>query len=425
MLFIFSVFIIMTLFLIKICTKDRIYRWFYYLMVIGFTIYSGVGIFTEAKEIEHNAFVYLIQFMLFLVFFMFGSIAVRKVRTYDYMPFLDDLTEKKFIYVMAAIYISTYVYCCIFSGVTFAQLINIQSLFTNYKATTFAVRVARRNNVLYNVITNQVASISAPFFYIALYNKRKNHRYFLAMYCLPILLAILADGYISRNKIAVHIAFIYIYFCVERIIPKNFAKKIVLIAIPLMLFLFAVLQNIRSGNSSEIGFGDSIKDLILSEVEYPKYYDYCVRKSKEINTINFLIYIFIVWVPSQFYHYIGITVPNLAYSFTEAVIGLSYGETNNYYILLPSVLGEALMLFGKYAAFLYGLIYGVFSTWFLKVLKGHDCLYYLMIYYLLDFFRQFRGGSQYVISAWETQIIPFILIIIIASIPYEKKRRRP
>ena len=79
------------------------------------------------------------------------------------------------------------------------------------------------------------------------------------------------------------------------------------------------------------------------------------------------------------------------------------------------------MLFGKYAAFIYGLIYGVFSTWFLKILKAHDCLYYLMLYFLLDFFRQFRGGSQYVISVWETQLIPLIIIVAIATSIYKRK----
>lgn len=397
--------------LVHISVKDYTYRAFYYLMLVGFTIYSGVGILTEYENIRQNAYLYMLQFFLFIFAFFAGSHLVVKYRVHYYMKSLDRIALYKCISVLGMIYIFTFVYRCIFSGVSLEDLLNIQELFVNYNATDFATRVVRRNDVIYTIVTNQIASVTAPFYFIMLYNNRKKHIKFLILYLFPILLELLADGYLSRNKIAVYLVFIYLYLVQEKIISIRLAKVFAIIGIPIFLFMFAVLANVRLGINEGNGFWASIRDLILSEVGYPQYYDYCVAKGEDISLLNFLLYIITICIPSQITNIFNISTPNLAYSLTEAVTGLSYAQTNNYYILLPSVLGEALMLFGKYFAFLYGAIYGVISTWFLKILKGHKCLKYFMIYYLLDFFRQFRGGSQYVISAWETRIIPMIIIV--------------
>lgn len=414
-----ALFVIGLLFLIiyiKLEKCDFVYKIFLYLMVIGFTVYSGVGILFQYDSIENNAFLYLIQFFLFCILFFIASYIVRKYRIHYYMPNLDDIAGTKIILVLGITYILCYVYACIFSGVDFSNFLNIKQLFVDYSATTFAVRVARRSSTVYTIVTNQIANITMPFFYIMLYNFRKKPKLFITLYLLPIVLALVADGYISRNKIAVYIAFIFIYLVMEGIIKKRVAAIIVACAVPLLLFAFAMLESIRSGNvSNGVSFWVAIKELIISETEYPKFFDYCADKSKDISLLNYIIYIFVVCIPSQVYSIFGYTTPNLAYSFTEAVIGLSYAETNNYYILLPSVLGEAIMLFGKYFAFLYGFVYGIIATWFLKILKEHSCLKYLLVYYMLDFFRQFRGGSQYVISGWETQLIPLIIIVALIS----------
>lgn len=421
MIFIFTVVLLGAFFYVSRNIKDRVYRYFYYLFLSGFSIYSGFGIFTEYEKIQENAFLYLLQFILFIVLFFLGSQVICKYRVHFYMKDLDLISSNTFIYVLAIIYICTFIYKCIFSGVSITDFFHINDLFTNYTSTPFATRVSRNNNVVYTIITNQISSITMPFFYIALYNIRKKHLKFIILYCIPIILSLLADKYLSRNKIAVYLVFIFIFFIEEELISKRVAKIIVCIAVPTLLFIMALLENIRSGFSFNGNFGSTIKEMISSEMGYPQYYDACASKSKDVSVINFLIYIVIVCIPSQIYKIFGFTIPNLAYSFTEEILGLSYGQSNNYYILLPSVLGEAIMLFGKYFAFVYGFIYGALSTWFLKILKEHRCLKYLMIYYLLDFFRQFRGGSQYVISVWETQLIPLIIIIAI-YITVVKKR---
>ena len=415
--------LLLSCYLIAKIEKDKVYKIFYYLMLLGFSLYSGVGIITEYESIEENALLYLVQFLLFIFSFLAASRITMKINTSSIMVNIDQISSERIIYVIGIIYILTYVYRCLFSGISINELFDIKKLFSTYSTTTFATRVTRRSSLAYNIITNQVASICAPFYYIMLYNLKKKHLTFIVIYMVPVILLTMADGYLSRNRIAVYLAFLFIYLVDEELISKRIARSLVIIGLPIMLFCFSALASIRSRGDINSDIVESIKGVIVSEINYPQYYDYCVNKGKEINSLNFIIYIFIVCIPSQLYTLVGFEAPNLSYSLTEAVTGLSYAETNNYYILLPSVLGEALMLYGKYFAFVHGIIYGVIATMFLKILKEHKCLRYLLIYYLLDFFRQFRGGSQYVISMWEVQLVPLIIIVAVLSAILKGKQK--
>lgn len=419
MLFLFIYILGMTYIITYILFKNKVYKYYYYLFLTGFTIYSGIGIFTEYNKNDEDILLYVFQFLFFIFFFYIGSYFIRKFKIKNKIN-LENINSYKLIYILGGIYILTYVYKCIYSGIEVEDFFNIKKLFLEYKATPFSIRVARRNDVIYSIMINQVATITQPFYYIVLYNLRKKHKLFISLFILPIFLNLLADSYISRNNIAIYLIFLFIFVYKEKVISRRLTKIISILLIPTLLFIFSILSDIRSGSSIDYTLLQHIEKLILEEVSYPKYYNYCITTSSEISILNFILYIFIVCIPSQIYKFFNFVPPNLAYSFTETILGLNYGETNNYYILLPSVLGEAFILFGEKFAFFYGAIYGIISMLFLKILKKYKYLEYLMIFYLLDFFRQFRGGSQYVISAWETKLIPMIIIMIFMKILNKK-----
>lgn len=410
-LFLMIIFDIILCFFSKIYIKEKTHKIFMYLAILGFTIYSGIGIQIYSNKIDGPT-VYFFQYILFLVVFFFFVFFSSKLKKNKLLNGLDNLLESKIFMIFVVIYFFTFIYELSFSGMKL-NISNLINIFSEYKATAFAVRVLRRENVIYSLIVNQIRSICTPFFYIFLYKHKDNILIFISLYLFPILCDTLANSYLSRNKIAVHLVFIFIYLILERKISKKLAKIITVFLIPVMLFYFSLMAQKRLGVNNSDGFFQSILNLVSSEIEYPSLYNYCLAANKEVSLVNFIGYILLVCIPSQLYKYIGLTVPNLAYTFTKYVIGLSYGQTNNYYILLPSVLGESIMLFGKYFAWMYAIIYGVISTWFLRILRSRECLKYYLVYFLLDFFRQFRGGSQYVISTWETQLIPLIIIVFI------------
>lgn len=385
------------------------------LFIVGFSIYSGMGIVLYNIS---NEVLYFIQFILFSIMFM-GVSYLKKDKTTGVLSGTDFVNEHHtlFIYAMSVIYLITFIYPLILGRMTVKDLLNVVSVFTDYTATPFSVRVARRSNMFYTIMTNQVRNICVPFFYLLLYRFRKKPKRFVFMFLLPVLLKTVADGYLSRNNIAVYVAFIFVYLVMEGYLNKKIAIVIAVVSIPMGLSILNLLAAVRTGGSFEFSIntiGKNISALIDSECSYPIYYNACDSMFDLRKTFSFFIYIFLVIVPSQFYSFIGLSVPNLAYSFTETVLGMSYGA-QDYYIVLPSVLGEATILFGKYFAWIYGGIYALFAMWFLRVLSRNRSLRYLKLYYMLDFFRQFRGGSQYVLSSWLTTIIPFVLIVHLLS----------
>lgn len=411
------VFVLLTRILFK---SDKTYRYILYLLIAGFTIYSGIGIFMY--DISHK-YLYLFQFVMFSLMFLTTAIRSQKKTSYA-LPGMQTLLDKYnvLIIVLTVVYILTFIYPLFLGNIKLADFLGIRLIFSNYTSTPFSIRVARRNNAFYTIVVNQIRSITAPFFYLLLYKYRKKPILFIALFLFPVYCNTIADSYISRNNIAVNLAFIIIYLVSENYMRKRTAVLIFAIGSPILLAAFSSLFNVRQGgtfNLSFDGFRPAILSIINSECNYPIYYDICVQLSEKVSLLNFILYIVFAWIPSSVFVLLGGTVPNLAYTFTEGVIGLTYGA-RDYYIVLPSVLGESLMLYGDVFAFLHGLFYGIFVFWFYRVLDSHYSLKYLKIFFILDFFRQFRGGSQYVLSSWMTTLVPFIVICYFLTLPDRK-----
>lgn len=396
-------------------TNNNGHKTLSYLFLAGFNIYSGFGIFLFS--IDH-LYLYFANFCLLSLAFFFTIYRSQNMHT-KALSGLESFLEKHriLIIVFAVIYVVTFIYPLFLGKITVSEFFNIKEVFENYRATPFSVRLERKSNFLYSIIVNQLRSITRPFFYLYLYNIKDKHILFIISFILPIYCMTIADGYLSRNNIAVYFAFVILYLIDINLLSKKFALVISCAALPFVLALFYVLANVRLGNGFVFSINslwENVSSIIETECGFPKNYDLCASLSSSISAVNYIIYIFIVCIPSQFYSLFGFSTPNLAYSFTEAFLGLTYGS-NNYYIVLPSVLGEALMLFGDGFAWIYGFIYGACVTWFFRVLKSCSELRYLYLFFLLDFLRQFRGGSQYVISAWMTTLIPFIIIVFLTS----------
>lgn len=397
-----------------VARRNSVHMYMLYLFLAGFTIYSGIGIVLYRND---KQIVYLMNFVLFCLSFIAMGVYSIHHRPSNALYSLKKVIyrQKLILNVLAMGYLLTFLYPFFVESIGFSDLFNVRMLFVEYAATPFALRLARRADPLYVIITNQVKSITAPFFYLYLFRLRKRPVVFCFVFLIPIYLQLIADGYMSRNNLAVNAAFLVMYLIMEGYLSKKLAIIIGICFTPIVLSVFTMLANVRQGGTLAFSFGsiiENIQSLIASECSYPIYYDYCASMTSVSQTINFFIYIAVICIPSALYSFIGIKVPNLAYSFTEAILGMKYGA-KDYYILLPSVLGEAIILFGSEFAWIYGFFYGLLAFWFLRVLSSQEELKFLRLSFMLDFFRQFRGGSQYVLSSWLTKLLPMIVIIYI------------
>jgi len=394
--------------------ENAVHKYMLFLFLGGFTVYSGIGIVLYR---DTDQWLYLLEFSLFCLLFIATGLYSMNHQASMALSSLDNVVNNHTIImtVLALIYPLTFLYPFFAESISLHELFNVRMLFINYAATPFALRLSRRADPIYVIVTNQIRSISAPFFYLYLYKLRKKPVRFILLYVIPINLKMVADGYLSRNNMAVYATFLVVYLIMEGYLSKKLAILLGTCAIPVVLSMFTVLANVRQGGTLSFSFAEiktNIQSLIESECSFPVYYDYCAAMTSFSQTVNFFIYMAIVCIPSALYSLIGFEVPNLAYSFTETVLGMGYGA-RDYYIVLPSVLGEAIILFGTEFAWIYAGFYGLIVHWFLRVLSSYDELKYLRLFFMLDFFRQFRGGSQYVLSSWMTMLLPMIVIVFI------------
>ena len=421
MLLVLFLFIFLFCYGVKTFITEPYHRCCLYLFIAGFSFYSCLGI--VINDIE-NSWVYFGNYILFsIVFFIVGYKSQFLQNNYlQSLDFLVDEYSPLFVSI-SAVYIGTFVFQMIYSGVSFESIFNLKKIFAEYSATAFSIRVDRQNDVLYTIVVNQIRALAKPFFYVTLFIYRKKTLVFISLFLFPVLLQCLANNYMSRNNLAIYVLFVYVYLILEDKINRKIGILLFIIAIPSILSLFYVMASMRLNSSAAFSLSslwDNIYLLIKAESGFPQYYSYCERTN--VSAINFFIYILIVYIPSQLYKVFGLSVPNLAYSFTETVLGMKYGALN-YYILLPSVLGEALILLGRYFAWLYAFFYGFFVFLFLRILVSSVHLKYLLLFFLLDFFRQFRGGSQFVLTSWMTTLVPFIVLILLLNLFVERIKK--
>lgn len=400
----------------RILVKDKTHRILTYIFILGFSVYSGIGL--AFYNIDHT-FLYLGEFVLFMMIFtVFGIRSSRieeKNKSFVFSKGLDRVVENSswFITIMAVIYVLTYIFPLIYPSFNLMEIFNIKALIKNYAVTPFYLRVIRKNDMLYQLITTQLRMLSTPFFFIYLYMKRKNTLLFLLVFLFPIYLETMYNSYLSRNEMAVVFAFIIAYLYKENKMNRKIIIVLILIVVPYILFFFEKLFYSRVGASSgNESIGEGIYNLVIKETTFVKNYDSAADSSSGISIFTFLLYIVTLPIPSFLTNIFGFVKPNLAEALTKNITGLFYGDTG-YYLLLPSVLGEGIIIFNEYFAWVYAFVFAPLAFLFLRKLKSNNVLTYLMYWYILDFARQMRGGSQFILSTWINTLVPFAVIIFL------------
>lgn len=397
--------------------KDKFHKILTCIFIIVFTFYSAVGLAFFADKDMH---LYLIEYCLFVAVFLVCAIISDQLNENASGLFSNDLQNiidklPNLLVIMTGIYLFSYIFPFVYPRLELGQIFNVRGLFFNYRTTSFSLRLNRANDSVYQLVTTQIRLLALPFYYMYLYKKRENTFVFMSLFIIPFYLKSVRDFYLSRNEISMILGFIFIYLVLEKKISKKTAIAILLGGIPPLLFAFGKLYYIRKNTLSGLStFADIICDLFMQEISFVKNYAVCESISSQVNFLDFIIYILTLPIPSSITKLIGFSPPQLAYLLTYEIIGLNFGE-QGYYVILPSVLGEGIIVFNQYFAFLYALIFAPIAFWILRKLKSNKHLTYLLVWYILDFTRQLRGGSQYIISSWINILIPFAVIIFLLN----------
>lgn len=136
----------------------------------------------------------------------------------------------------------------------------------------------------------------------------------------------------------------------------------------------------------------SLQSLIESEIYYPQNYDICKSMYGSESILNFILWLICLPIPSILFP-VKPTV-TIAYNFTYAVSGLQYGSQAYYSSLLPSIVGEGIILLGPWMIGFYGILLGIFIGFYYKFIKKYNSLCVLNLYMLLMILTIGRGGAS-------------------------------
>ena len=393
-------------------------------MLLTIFTYSGVGI---AYESVSNRYIYsYVLFCLGLclaVRFMFHTRFVlgkvnRNIDKTSYNGFDFDYNNRA-ITILAILFMIT-------NGIhLIVPSFNLLKLFRPGLPTSeliYARRATSNSNIIIR-LSGTINTFCLPFFCMYLKKlvdfKKKWIAILLVLFWTY--LSYLQYDYLSRYEIVISIG---LAFCIGAFVYPDgikLVKKYVVIGvvtfIALVPFLYAYID-IRSGNTFEmLSIGKAIQSLIESEIFYPKYYDTCSSIYGSESIINFILWLVCLPIPSVLF-------PNkptvtIAYNFTYAVSGLRYGAQAYYSSLLPSIVGEGIILWGPWLVLFHGLIIGLFIGAYFKFIKKYNSLYVLNVYMVLMILTMGRGGA----SSYMSKLINGTFAMLVWGYVFNKIRR--
>ena len=185
----------------------------------------------------------------------------------------------------------------------------------------------------------------------------------------------------------------------------------------LVSFTFARTGQSYSGES----FIDSLRALVDGETYYPIYYDRILRDGQNlVKPGEFISWLICLPIPSVLWP--GKPTIDPSYEFTKMLIGYISKTAATYYNSLPSILGEAFMIFGRSFSFIEGFLLGIFIGIYFKFFFRSKKLSALTMYMLLMLATIGRGGATSYMSVLINGSI--ILILWLLTISRITKARR-
>lgn len=419
-LFFIIFFIIFMIFSILVIIKGFNRRIFLISYLLSIAMYSGVGIAFEEKN-----HIYLFKYVIFTFISIFSVIIIFWIKdkkntkpNFNYYDEFFDKNEKIFLFLTCIFFSTLLIHL-------FIPVLRIGELW-NPKAPSL-IDIFNRNQLSENNVILKISEllniILQPMFLIYLYilkNKKKVLR--IVIYILLwVYLDYLKVNYISRNTMLIFITFfIFVIFSDIRVKFKVSKKYMIALAVMFILLIPFLLwyENFRLGGTEvKKGFIYSIETLLFKEGDYPKYYSLINENLGRIIRIkDYFLWLIFLPIP-------GLIMPfkptiSINTIFSEAILGISK-FSKGYYVLLPSILGEAFMIYGKYFYWVHSLIIGIVIANIFYINEKSKYLTFINLYFSIYIITIGRGGSQAYIPYLINSMISICILLY-----FIKVRRR-
>ena len=410
-------FILLITFIIITCTvlviKNQISKLIYVSFVLGYFIYSGVGISDRNVSnffILHYS-IYLIVFSL--IYALINYLIKEKNYTVKVLwnknKNLNDLILNVLVFIF---------FICEFLFFVFPKF-RLEYLIIPPKSNVYTARYiqASFDEVPILSIAAILLAILLPFLLIKLKILIDNNNRKTAMLLLVywFYLEFAKVEYISRSQFMVNVVLIYLVYKYDnnklylnrKVI--QFAFIIFLVGTPILYIYSKTRLNIPVSFSDVV---DSYTQLYISEINYPQYYDDIINSEITYGAKNYF-----KWI-------LTLPIPNFIWTKDIIPFNLFFTKMINSkldYILLPSILGESFLIFSNYY-FIHAAVTAFIISVTDKILSKYNFLFLVRVYIVLLAFNVGRGGSIQIISFCINGLIIVWIYMILKKIFVKKDR---
>jgi hypothetical protein len=194
---------------------------------------------------------------------------------------------------------------------------------------------------------------------------------------------------------------------------RNRLKILIFSLLPIGIVFSVVYSEIRIGNDSEltISLSKALEILIGQETSYPLLFDKVYNFNIPFQGYNFFMWILTLPIPS----FIKGNAFSLEvnYLFTELITGKSK-NSKDLYILLPGLVTESYIVFGRYLFFLMPLIGATITGFLYRIIKSPIEFLPLRVYFIFMFIPLIaRAGLNSAIPVAINGFIFFICFLFI------------
>lgn len=372
-------------------TENRIVKVLLFSISLSLFMYSGYGIAYD--DIDNK---YIINYLIYLICVLFPIFYVNRKSGDSYSGFTkfdaiiihhySTIKTLAFLYVLLKFIPVFYPSFTLFDALRLK--IAVQSDF-------FKLQQAFNQSIVGNL--DSISNFTLPFFFVVLYKLKADNKT-VKLFFLILLFVFLQYArflYLGRYQMVIYGLFLFITLFAFKDNLIEIKKKIVLTICAVLFLLVPVFYSytfFRLGlDADRLSYTDSLTLLLDSEARYPQYYDMITRFSHSI-----------IYVLEWFLWIICLPIPSILWGakpaalfgddFTRMVTGLDRMD-GGYSILLPSLLGESMFVFGPILFFIHGLVVGIIIAYVFKYVNRNATLSVFALYLALSTFAIGRGGT--------------------------------
>lgn len=398
--------------------KKSILKYAIILFNVAFFCYSCLGIFTYSLD-EGYYLSYCLTMFTMNICFVIGNDFYKRVfcNRSKLMATVNNTVARhsSIIRIFAIIYFLLKVILLVYPENLLVYLFSGP----NFIYGDMLTAIRESYNTTFGHLMSTVETILLPFAYMYLSSKKTS--VVVAYFAFDCVCTYL-EGHGAIGRLSIISTLIIICCLLFQRAKTQQEKRVITIvcsAIALGCFvIYVFLEGLRSGvelSISSIKIGDAIKSFADSEFNYPNNYALAEKLHSRgvYKSATFWLWLITLPIPKSFITIPGVDTTNsIIYRvFSYYYFGKKWYFESGVGGVLLSVLGDGIMVYGRYLAFIIMIPFAFFIMFYLSFLADLKNGKLLLASTMIYFFVSYRPGVQYGLTQYAT-FVSFIVIIV-------------